>query len=100
MKSRAANYKLSLLILLQTVELLLTTDQNIDWAFEGTDLEQYCALNLVKKLVKDGCTPSLWAAGKPNTPAVPGLQSGAKYGISRRVGVCFSSPLWRLAGAW
>lgn len=37
-----------------SVELFLTNDQNIDLAFEGTDLEQYRAVNLTKKLVKDG----------------------------------------------
>ncbi|MDR1379456.1 MAG: hypothetical protein LBJ36_10460 [Synergistaceae bacterium] len=37
-----------------SIELFSTTDRNIDWAFEGTDLEDYRAVNLVKKLVEDG----------------------------------------------
>lgn len=37
-----------------SVDLFLTTDQNIEFAFEGTDLEDNRAVNLVKKLVRDG----------------------------------------------
>lgn len=37
-----------------SVELFLTTDKNINFAFEGTDLEHDHAVNLAKKLVKDG----------------------------------------------
>ncbi|GHV54672.1 hypothetical protein FACS1894216_15170 [Synergistales bacterium] len=36
------------------VDLFLTTDQNINAAFEGTDLEYGRAVNIAKKLVKDG----------------------------------------------
>ena len=34
-------------------DLFLPTDQNINYAFEGTELEQNLAVNLAKKLVKD-----------------------------------------------
>lgn len=37
-----------------SVELFLPTDQNINYAFQGTDLENGRAINLAKKLVKDG----------------------------------------------
>jgi len=37
-----------------SVDLFLTTDQNINYAFEGTELEQNRAINIVKKLVHDG----------------------------------------------
>ncbi len=37
-----------------SVDLFLTTDQNINYAFEGTELEQNRAINKVKKLVRDG----------------------------------------------
>lgn len=37
-----------------SVELFLTTEKNINLAFEGTDLEENRALNLVNKLVRDG----------------------------------------------
>lgn len=37
-----------------SVELFLTTNQNINYAFEGSDLEDYRAVNLAKKLVRDG----------------------------------------------
>lgn len=37
-----------------SVDLFLTTDQNINYAFEGTELEQNRAINIVKKLVRDG----------------------------------------------
>jgi hypothetical protein len=36
------------------VELFLPTDRNINMAFEGTDIEHNRAVNLAKKLVKDG----------------------------------------------
>lgn len=36
------------------VDLFLTTDQNINYAFEGSDLEHSRAVNLIKKLVRDG----------------------------------------------
>ncbi len=37
-----------------SMELFLTTDQNINLAFEGTELEHNRAVNIVKKLVRDG----------------------------------------------
>jgi hypothetical protein len=37
-----------------SVDLFLTTAQNINYAFEGSDLEHNRAVNLVKKLVKEG----------------------------------------------
>jgi hypothetical protein len=37
-----------------SVDLFLPTDQNINYAFEGTDLENGRAVNLAKKLVQDG----------------------------------------------
>lgn len=37
-----------------SVELFLTNEKNINLAFEGTDLEENRAVNLVKKLVRDG----------------------------------------------
>jgi len=43
-----------------SIELFLATEQNINLAFEGTELEDNRAVNLVKKLVKDGilyCKP-------------------------------------------
>lgn len=36
------------------MELFLTNEQNINLAFEGTDLEDMRAVNLAKKLVRDG----------------------------------------------
>lgn len=38
----------------ESVELFLTTDRNINYAFEGSDLEDNRAVNLAKKLVRDG----------------------------------------------
>ena len=37
-----------------SMDLFHTTDQNINYAFEGTELEQNRAINIVKKLVRDG----------------------------------------------
>ena len=37
-----------------SMELCRTTDQNINYAFEGTDLEDNRAVNIAKKLVRDG----------------------------------------------
>ncbi|HUM43427.1 MAG TPA: hypothetical protein PKI14_10810 [Fervidobacterium sp.] len=37
-----------------SMELFRTTDQNINYAFEGTDLEDNRAVNIAKKLVRDG----------------------------------------------
>ncbi len=53
-------------------KLFLTTDQNINLAFEGTDFESNRAINLAKKLVRDGI---LYArptgGGKTHYAAVP-----------------------------
>lgn len=47
---QAINQKLG-----DSVELFLPTEQNINYAFEGTDLEQNRAVNIIKnQLVKDG----------------------------------------------
>jgi len=37
-----------------SVDLFLTTSQNLNYAFEGTELEQNRAINIVNKLVSDG----------------------------------------------
>jgi len=37
-----------------SVDLFLTTSQNLNYAFEGTELEQNRAINIVSKLVSDG----------------------------------------------
>jgi len=37
-----------------SVDLFLTSDQNINYAFEGTELEQNRAINIAKKLVNGG----------------------------------------------
>ena len=36
------------------IDIFLPTNQNIDYAFEGTDLEHNRAVNIAKKLVRDG----------------------------------------------